>query len=33
MITAYPDVTKTENKNVEFIIMGCDGIWEVKKND
>lgn len=33
MITANPDITKTKNENVEFIIMGCDGIWEVKTNN
>ena len=33
MITANPDIIKIENKNVDFIIMGCDGIWEVKSNN
>lgn len=33
MITAYPDVKKIENKNIDFIIMGCDGIWQVKSNE
>jgi serine/threonine protein phosphatase PrpC len=32
MITANPDITKIKNENVDFIIMGCDGIWEVKSN-
>jgi serine/threonine protein phosphatase PrpC len=32
MITANPDITKIKNENVDFIIMGCDGIWEVKTN-
>ena len=32
MISPLPDVTRTENKNIDFIIMGCDGIWEVKSN-
>lgn len=32
MISPCPDITKTENKNIDFIIMGCDGIWEVKTN-
>jgi protein phosphatase 1G len=27
MISPYPDVTKTKNENIDFIIMGCDGIW------
>lgn len=33
MITADPDIRKFDNKGIEFIIMGCDGIWEVKDND
>ena len=33
MITANPDITKIKNENVDFIIMGCDGIWEVKSNN
>ncbi len=33
MITAFPDVEVLDNKGVEFIIMGCDGIWETKTND
>jgi serine/threonine protein phosphatase PrpC len=27
MITAKPDISKTKNENIDFIIMGCDGIW------
>lgn len=33
MITANPDITKVKNENIDFIIMGCDGIWQVKSND
>lgn len=33
MITAFPDIKVIDNKNVEFIIMGCDGIWQVKSNE
>lgn len=33
MITANPDIEKIKNENINFIIMGCDGIWEVKSND
>lgn len=33
MITVNPDVKKIKNKNIDFIIMGCDGIWEVKQNN
>ena len=32
MITANPDITKVKNEGVDFIIMGCDGIWQVKSN-
>lgn len=32
MITANPDIEKIKNENIDFIIMGCDGIWEVKSN-
>lgn len=33
MITAFPDVEVLDNKDVDFIIMGCDGIWETKTNE
>ena len=33
MITANPDLKKIKRENVDYIIMGCDGIWEVKKNE
>lgn len=32
MITAKPDISKIKNENIDFIIMGCDGIWEIKTN-
>lgn len=32
MITANPDIMKIKNQNIDFIIMGCDGIWQVKSN-
>lgn len=32
MITAKPDISKTKNENIDFIIMGCDGIWQIKTN-
>mmetsp|Transcript_1565 Transcript_1565/g.2531 ORF Transcript_1565/g.2531 Transcript_1565/m.2531 type:complete len:89 (+) Transcript_1565:716-982(+) len=33
MITAEPDVTCTElQPDDEFIIIGCDGIWDCKTN-
>jgi serine/threonine protein phosphatase PrpC len=33
MITADPDILKVKNEKIDFIIMGCDGIWEVKQNE
>ena len=33
MITANPDLKVINNKDIDFIIMGCDGIWQVKSND
>jgi serine/threonine protein phosphatase PrpC len=33
MITANPDIKKIENKNLDFILIGCDGIWEEKTNE
>ena len=33
MITCYPDVEDYDIKlGWDFIVMGCDGIWEVKDN-
>ena len=32
MITAKPDIKKIKNENIDFIIMGCDGIWQIKTN-
>ena len=30
-ITAFPDVkTVQATANIDFIVMGCDGIWETK---
>lgn len=31
MISAYPDIIKREIKSSDdFIVMGCDGIWEIQ---
>lgn len=27
IITADPQITKIKNEGIDFIIMGCDGIW------
>ena len=32
MITANPEITKIKNEGIDFIIMGCDGIWQEKKS-
>ena len=33
-ITANPDTYMFDlNKEVDFILMGCDGIWEKKSNE
>lgn len=34
MVTAFPDVVcKPLHKDVEFIILACDGIWDCKSSD
>lgn len=34
MVTAYPDVVvKPMHKDVEFIVLACDGIWDCKTSD
>lgn len=34
MVTAYPDVViKPLHKDVEFIVLACDGIWDCKSSD
>lgn len=33
IVTAYPDVRQLElGSNVEFMILACDGIWDVLSN-
>ena len=33
LISAYPDVTERDlESDDEFILMGCDGIWETLSN-
>jgi protein phosphatase 2C family protein 2/3 len=33
IVTAYPDISSFElNKDVEFIVIACDGIWDVMSN-
>jgi serine/threonine protein phosphatase PrpC len=33
MITSYPEVTKHLKREIDFVIVGCDGIWECKKSE
>lgn len=33
MISSTPDILRINREGVDFIIMGCDGIWETKTND
>jgi len=34
MVTAYPDVViKQFHKDVEFMVLACDGIWDCKTSD
>mmetsp|Transcript_1046 Transcript_1046/g.1359 ORF Transcript_1046/g.1359 Transcript_1046/m.1359 type:complete len:462 (-) Transcript_1046:297-1682(-) len=34
IITAEPDITRTElHPNDEFLLIGCDGIWDCKTNE
>ena len=32
IITANPEITKIKNEGLDFLIMGCDGIWEEKSS-
>lgn len=32
MITAFPDITEESIQDVDFIVLGCDGIWDCKSN-
>jgi serine/threonine protein phosphatase PrpC len=32
MISAKPDIIKKPLAAADYIIMGCDGIWETKSN-
>lgn len=34
MVTAYPDVVvKPFHKDIEFMVLACDGIWDCKTSD
>ena len=34
MVTAFPDiVVKPLHKDVEFMVLACDGIWDCKTSD
>ena len=32
MITAYPEIKKEGIKDIDFIVIACDGVWDCKKN-
>jgi serine/threonine protein phosphatase PrpC len=32
MVIAIPDIIKIKNEGISFIMLGCDGVWEVKSN-
>jgi len=32
MISPKPDVKKYDIKDIEFMVLGCDGIWECASN-
>ena len=32
MVTANPEITKIKNEHIDFILMGCDGIWESRSS-
>ena len=34
MVTVYPDIViKPLHKDIEFLILACDGIWDCKTSD
>lgn len=33
IVIAVPDITEIERKETEFVMMGCDGVWETKSPD
>jgi serine/threonine protein phosphatase PrpC len=33
MVIAVADIVKIKNEGINFILMGCDGIWETKRNE
>ena len=32
MITAYPEITEDNINDIDYIFLGCDGIWDCKTN-
>lgn len=32
LVIPIPDIIAIKNEGIDFIIMGCDGIWEKKSN-
>lgn len=33
MVISEPDIDMIKNENIDFILIGCDGIWEGKDID
>lgn len=33
MVISDPDIDMIKNENIDFILIGCDGIWEGKDID
>jgi len=31
-MSAYPEVKQIRKKDIDFIFMGCDGVWEQKSS-
>lgn len=32
MVSSFPEIISCDRKGVNFVIMGCDGIWQKKSN-
>ncbi len=32
LVIPMPDIITIKNEGIDFIIMGCDGIWQKKSN-
>lgn len=32
MVTADPEIVQIQKKDIDYILLGCDGIWEEKSS-